>query len=73
MDGWCNQTLISAAQRGEPRAQDSGGMPHQDIEEDLLKVFCVFISQPTCVLLITFSPRSHNFDFNLAWKAQHGQ
>lgn len=72
MHSWCNQTLISAAQWGELRAQNLGGMPHQDIEEDLLKAFCVFISQPTCVLLITFSSRSHDFDFNLAWKAQQG-
>lgn len=64
-----NQTLTSAAQCGELGAQDVGGVPHQDVEEDLLKVFCVFIRQPTRILLVTFSPGAHNFDFDLAWKA----
>lgn len=47
-------------------------MSHQDIEENLLKVSRVLISQPACVLLLTFSPGSHDFDLNLAWQEKHG-
>jgi hypothetical protein len=43
-------------------------MPHQDIEEDLLEVFCVLISQPTCILFSPFSARTDNFDLNFPWK-----
>lgn len=37
---------------------------HQDIEEDLLEVSCVLISQPACTLFSSFSPRADNFDLN---------
>lgn len=53
-------------------ARDVGRMSHQDIEENLLKVSCVLIGQPACVLFLTFSPRSHNLDLNLAWQEQYG-
>lgn len=53
-------------------ARDVGGMSHQDIEENLLKVSCILISQPACVLFLTFSPGSHNLDLNLAWQEQYG-
>ena len=42
------------------------GSLYQDIEENLLKVSCILISQPACVLFLTFSPGSHNLDLNLA-------
>lgn len=48
------------------------GSLYQDIEENLLKVSCVLIGQPACVLFLTFSPRSHNLDLNLAWQEQYG-
>lgn len=44
------------------------GASHQDIEENLLEVFRVLISQPARILLSPFSPRSNNFDLNFAWK-----
>lgn len=44
------------------------GASHQDIEENLLEVFCVLISQPACILLSPFCPWSDNFDLNFPWK-----
>lgn len=41
---------------------------HQDIEENLLEVSCVLVSQPACVLLCPFRAGSHDFDFNFPWK-----
>lgn len=41
---------------------------HQDIEENLLEVFRVLISQPTCILFSPFRPWLDNFDLNFPWK-----